>query len=40
MFLITITKDEIAQNFQSVKMEEFNVHGLNLLSSQITFYQI
>ena len=30
MFLLAITKDEIAQNFQSVKMEEFNIHGLKI----------
>ena len=27
MFLVAITKDEIAQNFQSVKVEEFNIHS-------------
>jgi asparagine synthetase B (glutamine-hydrolysing) len=31
MFLVAITKDGIAQNFQSVKVEEFNLH-----SSKIT----
>lgn len=28
MFLIALTKNGIAQNFQSVKVEEFNIHGL------------
>jgi asparagine synthase (glutamine-hydrolysing) len=30
MFLIALTKDVIAQNFQSVKVEDFNIHGLKL----------
>jgi len=29
MFLVAITKDEIAQNFRSVKVEELKIHGLN-----------
>lgn len=28
MFLLAITRDEIAQNFKSVKVEKFNIHSL------------